>query len=459
MIAPYTCASCNFKWDTDTIWCPRCTGRTLSDRGARKLQDHLMYCFSRGLSAEAMRAARERWLKSHDDDGEICEQADQPSAATENPEAMYSPVAREGHAGASARQIDVAAAAASACNYFPGQSTCEWCSAVQPERCCLDYPRCDCNSPPEPDNLPCGHPWKAQHDFKCILCSSPGDATSAQLAETQRFPHSAETESISRAMCREDLPFLAATAQPVLHGAVKFYWIQGPLTNYGTTEKGFNGEVRVVSEADFNIAVRLLQKIMARCADLLDEDQFNELDAMTRAAAPTPVARSLLREATLAQEPKFDPTKMNLVVTRNGVPVADQRQGVEDFKAACLQAACPTPVAPAQCPHQFNEWARCALPAGHDGVHWLDRPADQQTASRGPNPDLYHCPQCGALTAGKTGIERPTAMRVKDGKPVPNCPTCGLPADQQSACTKNDGGPSTTDHRRPIGWPREDGGK
>ncbi len=25
-----------------------------------------------------------------------------------------------------------------------------------------------------------------------------------------------------------------------------------------------------------------LQKIMARCADLLDEDQFNELDAMMR---------------------------------------------------------------------------------------------------------------------------------------------------------------------------------
>ena len=51
-------------------------------------------------------------------------------------------------------------------------------SAVQPERCCLDYPRCDCNSPPEPDNAPtlqpCGHPWKAQHDSKCILCSSPG---------------------------------------------------------------------------------------------------------------------------------------------------------------------------------------------------------------------------------------------------------------------------------------------
>jgi hypothetical protein len=25
-------------------------------------------------------------------------------------------------------------------------------AAVQPERCCLDYPRCDCNSPPEPDD-------------------------------------------------------------------------------------------------------------------------------------------------------------------------------------------------------------------------------------------------------------------------------------------------------------------
>ena len=32
---------------------------------------------------------------------------------------------------------------------------------------------------------------------------------------------------------------------------------------------------------------RLMQKIMARCADLLDEDQFNELDAMTRATDPT----------------------------------------------------------------------------------------------------------------------------------------------------------------------------
>ncbi len=28
---------------------------------------------------------------------------------------------------------------------------------------------------------------------------------------------------------------------------------------------------------------RLMQEIMARCADLLDEDQFNELDAIARA--------------------------------------------------------------------------------------------------------------------------------------------------------------------------------
>lgn len=40
----------------------------------------------------------------------------------------------------------------------------------------------------------------------------------------------------------------------------------------------------VVDEAYRNerIAKARLQKIMARCADLLDEDQFNELDAMMR---------------------------------------------------------------------------------------------------------------------------------------------------------------------------------
>lgn len=53
---------------------------------------------------------------------------------------------------------------ASVVQYKPCEicTTQSWCethgcqcypvSAVQPERCCLDYPRCDCNSPPEPDN-------------------------------------------------------------------------------------------------------------------------------------------------------------------------------------------------------------------------------------------------------------------------------------------------------------------
>ena len=36
---------------------------------------------------------------------------------------------------------------------------------------------------------------------------------------------------------------------------------------------------------------RVLQKVMARCADLLDEDQFNELDAMTRATVTADDAR------------------------------------------------------------------------------------------------------------------------------------------------------------------------
>lgn len=59
-----------------------------------------------------------------------------------------------------------------------------------------------------------------------------GDETPAQLAEAQRFRRST------------------------------MYW----------HERAMKAEAR-------------LQKIMARCADLLDEDQFNELDAMTRATS------------------------------------------------------------------------------------------------------------------------------------------------------------------------------
>ena len=38
-------------------------------------------------------------------------------------------------------------------SFRSGDSTASSASAVQPERCCLDYPRCDCNSPPEPDDV------------------------------------------------------------------------------------------------------------------------------------------------------------------------------------------------------------------------------------------------------------------------------------------------------------------
>jgi uncharacterized coiled-coil protein SlyX len=42
-------------------------------------------------------------------------------------------------------------------------------------------------------------------------------------------------------------------------------------------------EETVAAQYAHNVQLEVrLQKIMARCADLLDEDQFNELDAMTR---------------------------------------------------------------------------------------------------------------------------------------------------------------------------------
>ena len=83
-------------------------------------------------------------------------------------------------------ELDAIASSASGVQHKPceictTQSWCEThgCQCYPTEAmCCVDYPRCDCNSPPEPDNAPtlqpCGHPWKAQHNFKCILCSSPG---------------------------------------------------------------------------------------------------------------------------------------------------------------------------------------------------------------------------------------------------------------------------------------------
>ena len=56
-----------------------------------------------------------------------------------------------------------------------------------------------------------------------------------------------------------------------------------------------------------------LQKIMARCADLLDEDQFNELDAMARAAIPTPASQPSAAPAWFTEEHIKNGVPTNLV--------------------------------------------------------------------------------------------------------------------------------------------------
>lgn len=92
------------------------------------------------------------------------------------------------YSSAAARLAPKAADSASVClHQIHNGDTCEICGAkvtpvVQPERCCVDYPRCDCNSPPEPDNAPalqpCGHPWKAQQDrSQMLMAELTPDAT------------------------------------------------------------------------------------------------------------------------------------------------------------------------------------------------------------------------------------------------------------------------------------------
>jgi hypothetical protein len=67
-------------------------------------------------------------------------------------------------------------------------------TVVQPERCCLDYPRCDCNSPPELDNE-----WHCSQYPGCECFAGCRE----KALEGQREPHYA------RVMCREDLPVSA----------------------------------------------------------------------------------------------------------------------------------------------------------------------------------------------------------------------------------------------------------
>jgi hypothetical protein len=65
---------------------------------------------------------------------------------------------------------------------------------VQHDSCCLDYPRCDCNSPSEPDNE-----WHCSQYPGCECFAGCRE----KALEGQREPHYA------RVMCREDLPVSA----------------------------------------------------------------------------------------------------------------------------------------------------------------------------------------------------------------------------------------------------------
>jgi hypothetical protein len=67
-------------------------------------------------------------------------------------------------------------------------------TAVQPERCCADYPRCDCNSPPEPDDE-----WHCSQYPGCECFAGCRE----KALDGQREP------PYARVMCREDLPVSA----------------------------------------------------------------------------------------------------------------------------------------------------------------------------------------------------------------------------------------------------------
>jgi hypothetical protein len=129
-------------------------------------------------------------------------------------------------------------------------------TAVQPERCCADYPRCDCNSPPEPDNE-----WHCSQYPGCECFAGCRE----KALERQREP------PYARVMCREDLPVSAAYAA-------------------ADEIERLRGFIEGLPDGDeIERLQKILQKIMARCAVLLDEDQFNELDAMvTQAIEPKP---------------------------------------------------------------------------------------------------------------------------------------------------------------------------
>jgi hypothetical protein len=78
-----------------------------------------------------------------------------------------------------------------------------------------------------------------------------------------------------------------------------------------------------------------LQKIMARCADLLDEDQFNELDAMARATDPTPGGGASVEPSAATENPEA----MYNPVARKSHAGASARQ-IDDMTGDQLQSGC-----------------------------------------------------------------------------------------------------------------------
>ena len=109
------------------------------------------------------------------------------------------------------------------------------------------------------------------NELDAIACIASGerDATYAQLAEAQRFPHGAAAVTGCDMKINDEGSSNAA------------YWYERAMKAEARLQPL---EETIVAQSARNVLLEArLQKIMARCADLLDEDQFNELDAMTRA--------------------------------------------------------------------------------------------------------------------------------------------------------------------------------
>jgi hypothetical protein len=171
-------------------------------------------------------------------------------------------------------------------------------TAVQPERCCADYPRCDCNSPPEPDNE-----WHCSQYPGCECFAGCRE----KALERQREPLDYFEEGIADALGyynekRVRMPGFNDSGRCVMSG-IKYEKLTGKDliaalrggacgdlledAAYAAADEieRLRGFIEGLPDGDeIERLQKILQKIMARCAVLLDEDQFNELDAMVTQA-------------------------------------------------------------------------------------------------------------------------------------------------------------------------------